>query len=122
MFRWFRRRAAPDAHFSTGDPLDDELLRQIADRSPLDQPRHVIHFFECIDEAAVRALVEAAGADGWDVYWIQDPTDDHPAWSVALQRHDVVTSAAEVRATRLYFDGLAARIPGVEYDGWEGSI
>lgn len=111
-------RSIPE--FSTGDPEDDELLRQIARRSPLGLPRHWVHFLICEHETGAREAAEKARAAGWTVH--TDFDDDGAGWCIAAEQPRVIVCAETVQRTRIFFEGIAASIPGTLYDGWEASI
>jgi hypothetical protein len=125
--------------YRTGDPDDDEVLRQIAAVSPLSSPRHWIHFLPCRDEAAARAAAaylagehlagaelagaELAGAELTSAAWTVSVTHRRRRdWCVTAEQADVVISAPAVREARTLFEAVAARIPGVSYDGWHASV
>jgi hypothetical protein len=111
---------------STGNPEDDELLRQIAARVPLDQPRSWIHYVYAQDEPSAqlvaRLLLRVAYQDaGFDVE-IYAPDEADESYCVVAEREDTVLTADLVRNTRGLFELVTAQIPGTEYDGWEVSM
>jgi hypothetical protein len=106
---------------STGNPDDDQILRQIAARTSLDRPRNWEHYLLTPDQDAARAAAGPLTARGWAVS-IAPPDDEDPAWTVTAERQDVVLTPDLVRRTRELFEDLAAQLPGAEYDGWQASI
>lgn len=42
-----------------------------------------------------------------------------PGWVVIAEQYRAVTSAESVRNARMFFEGVAARVPNGEYDGWD---
>lgn len=110
----------PEPQFSTGDPEDDELLRQVARHSPLDARRDWVHFLVCQEEAVARSAAAEIAAAGWSVQ--VDLDDENEDWFVAAEQFGVVTSADAVRQARTFFEAVAARHSGACYDGWEASV
>jgi hypothetical protein len=106
---------------STGNPDDDQILRQIAARTSLDRPRNWEHFLLVPDESAARLVANPLADCGWDVV-IVPPGEDDSRWTVVAEGQDVVLTAPLVRSTRELFENLAAQLPGSEYDGWQASI
>ncbi len=107
---------------STGHPGDDQLLATIAARSDLTSPRHWVHYLYFPDEASARKAAESIAASGWKLQYVERAATDDGQWIVVPERHDVVVSPALVEETRVYFEAVAARVPGAEYDGWEASL
>lgn len=108
------------AGYATGDPDDDEILRHIALRGPLEKPRHWVHFLLCQNIAAVRAVAAAALDAGWTIEIRADSKRKDVC--VTAEQSDVVTTGERVRSARLFFEKLADRTPGVQYDGWHASV
>jgi len=54
------------AELSTGDPEDDELLRQIAARASLDRPRAWRHYFYAPGEDMAQAIARPLARTGWE--------------------------------------------------------
>ena len=111
---------------STGDPEDDQLLRQIAARAPLDQPRSWIHYIYAQDEPSAqivaRLLLRVAYQDaGFDVE-IYAPDEADEPYCVVAEREGTVLTADLVRHTRELFKLVTSQVPGTEYDGWEVSM
>jgi hypothetical protein len=107
----------PEPVFDTGDPDDDEVLRQLALRGPIDAPRHWVHFLPCRDETAARAVAGQVAAAGWTVQVAGKRRD----WHVVAERSGAVVSAEAVRQARLFFERVASGVPGASYDGWHAS-
>ncbi|HET7012951.1 MAG TPA: ribonuclease E inhibitor RraB [Streptosporangiaceae bacterium] len=105
--------------FGTGNPEDDAVLWEIAKHSPLDQPRHWIHFLPCRDKASATAAGAAVAEGSWSVKVTSSRWGRK--WCVIAEQHDVVTSPEKVREARLFFEDIASRIQGVSYDGWQAS-
>lgn len=117
-----RPKEAPEMVTSSGNADDDALLQQIAAHSKQrSRPRHWVHYLYCGDEVAARlAAVDIKGA-GWAIKRV-DEAAKGPGWVVIAERHRAVISASTVRDARAFFETVAARVPGGEYDGWEASI
>jgi hypothetical protein len=109
-----------DPEYETGDPQDDEVMRQLATRGPLDKPRHWIHFLPCKNESAAKAVAAAAREAGWTVRITSSRKDKD--WCVTAEQAGVVTTGERVRAARVFFNELAERNSGAEYDGWQASV
>lgn len=113
-----------DPELSTGDADDDEVLRQLARRSPLDAPRHWVHFLLCPDEAEARAVAAEVAAAGWAVR--ADPDGEGAGWCVAAVQFGVVASADAVRRARVFFGGwprgslVFAMTGGMRASSWPG--
>jgi len=108
------------AEYATGDPDDDEILRQIALCGPLDKPRHWVHFLPCQNIAAARAVAAAAVRAGWTIEISADRKDRDVC--VTAEQSDVVTTGERVRTARVFFEDLAEHTPGAQYDGWHASV
>jgi hypothetical protein len=108
------------ADYATGNSEDDQVMRQIALRGPLDQPRHWVHFLPCQDHAAAIAVAQAALEAGWTVEISADRKGRD--WCVTAELSDVVTTGERVRQAREFFSDLAGRVPGADYDGWHASV
>jgi Regulator of ribonuclease activity B len=112
---------------STGDPDDDQILRQIAARVvSLDRPREWIHYITTPDEPAAQLvaylLSRIAYQDiGFEVE-IYAPDEPGDPYYVRATRAGTILTAGLVRSTRSLFEMLTARVPGADYDGWEASI
>jgi hypothetical protein len=106
---------------STGDPEDDQLLRQIAARVPLDQPRGWKHYLYVPDEGSAQLIAGPLAATGWEVE-IFAPDDEDEPFSVTAERDAVVLTADLVRSSRELFQKIVSLVPGAEYDGWEVSV
>jgi hypothetical protein len=111
---------------STGDPGDDELVRQIAARVPLDQPCRWIHYVYAPDEPSAqvvaRGLLKVAYEDvGFDVE-IYAPDETGEPYCVIAEREGTVLTADLVRQTRELFELITSQVPGADYDGWEVSV
>jgi hypothetical protein len=107
--------------FDTGHTGDDDLLSRISKYSDLDEPRHWVHYLYCQDESAAREAAGEIRAGGWDIQ-STEPAAQGPGWVVIAEKHDVVTSATAVRAARAFFESVASRVSGGDYDGWEVSV
>jgi hypothetical protein len=116
----FRRSRSP-ATQPTGHVGDDALLAQIAARSDLETPRHWVHYLYCADERAAKTAASAIAAGGWALQRV-DEAAQGPGWVGIAERHGAVTSADAVREARLFFEAVAAKVPGGDYDGWEASL
>jgi len=110
---------------STGDPEDDQLLRQIAARVPLDQPRSWIHYVNAPDEPSAqivaRMLLKLTYQDvGFEVE-IYAPDEAGEPYCVIAEREGTVLTADLVRQTRELFELITSHVPGTDYDRWEVS-
>jgi hypothetical protein len=115
----FKRNKA--ASFETGHAGDDQLLTQLAQMSDLTAPRHWVHYLYFPDEAVAREAAEVVGAAGWDLQNVAESAAGGPEWVVIAERHGAVTSPEAVRDARAFFEDVAERWPGGDYDGWEAS-
>lgn len=106
---------------STGNSLDDDLLAEIAKVSDVTVPREWIHYLYAADEAAARAAAAAIIAGGWEIKYVDKSAADDDTWIVVAFRPEAVTSPEAVVAARHFFEQIAARTPGGDYDGWEAS-
>jgi len=106
---------------STGDPEDDQLLRQIAARARLDLPREYRHYLYVPDQESAQTIVRPLEATGWQAE-IYASDDAGEPYCVVAARDGVVLTADLVRSARELFQKLASLIPGADYDGWEVSI
>ncbi len=112
--------AQTNPEFSTGDPEDDQILRIIASKSDLHQPREWMHFLPCASEAAALAVGQGAADFGFSVKITTNRRDRD--WCVVAEQSEVILTAALVRRAREFFQALADQVPGASYDGWHASI
>lgn len=121
----FRRtRRAPDGPLlsTTGHAGDDELLAQIAARSPLDAARHWVHYLYFSQESDARTAADVIAAAGWQLQRVDVAADGSPQWVVIAEQQGAVTTPSAVQAARSFFEGVAATNGAGEYDGWEASL
>jgi hypothetical protein len=123
---WELIRPAPIAgpvppELSTGDPEDDQLLRQIAARASLDLPRSWRHYLYVPDEDSAQMIARPLVATGWDAEILAPDAADEP-YCVIAERAGVILTADLVRSSRELFENITSLMPGAEYDGWEVSI
>jgi hypothetical protein len=118
---WFKRNTKRFNEFDTGHRGDDELLGHISERSDLNTPRHWIHYLYFSGERTAREAAAEIKAGGWDIQATERAAQG-PGWVVIAEKHKAITSPMAVREARAYFEGIASRINGAEYDGWEVSI
>lgn len=111
-----RREQSP-----TGHAGDDALLAQIALQSDLTAPRHWVHYLYCVSEAAAHKAGAEISAAGWNLQRV-DVAAKGPGWIVIAERRDAVTSPETVSAARAFFEAVASRVDGGDYDGWEASL
>jgi hypothetical protein len=106
---------------STGHAGDDQLLTILANQhGPLEKPRHWVHYLYAADEPAAREAERQITAEGWQIQRV-DEAAKGPGWVVIAERHDAKLSPEAVVEARRLFEGVAARIDGGDYDGWEAS-
>lgn len=115
---WFKRGKSG---FDTGHRGDDELLTQLSKQSNLDDPRHWLHYLYFQDENTAHQATGQIRAGGWDIQTVESAADG-PGFVVIAEKHDAVTSPDAVRDARAFFESLASRVNGGEYDGWEASV
>ena len=111
---------------STGHPEDDQLLRQIAARVPLEQPRNWIHYIYVPDEPSAqmvaRLLLRVAYQDvGFEVE-IYAPDAAGEPYCVIAERQGTILNADLVRQARKLFAVITSHVSGADYDGWEVSM
>ena len=99
---------------------DRELLSQIERRSPLDQPRHWIHylFFPRKNHATIAAEVIAAA--GWSVT-VARSAGGRARWLLTAEKSAAITDLSTVAEARHSFESIVRVCPGSDYDGWEAS-
>ncbi|MFL6109162.1 MAG: ribonuclease E inhibitor RraB [Marmoricola sp.] len=108
-------------HVSTGNPVDDDLLARIKAKADPDRPRHWMHYLHVADEPAAREAAAEVLSDGWDLDRVEEARDS-PGWVVVAEQHDAVLSPDRVVAARRFFEGLADRSRGGDYEGWETEV
>jgi hypothetical protein len=111
---------------TTGNPEDDQLLRQIAARVPLDEPREWIHYVFAPDEPRAQMVAwqlrqVAYEEVGFEVE-IYPPDSAGEPYNVIATRERTILTADLVRGARELFELVTAQVPGAEYDGWEVAI
>jgi Regulator of ribonuclease activity B len=123
---WYLIRPGPisgptPAELATGDPDDDQILRQIAARTRLELPREVNHYLYVPDEPSAQMVARPLAATGWQAE-IFAPDNTGEPYLVTAARDNVVLSANLVRSSRELFRKIVSLVPGAEYDGWEAGI
>jgi hypothetical protein len=106
---------------STGNPEDDQVLRQLAARTSLSLPRSWRHFLCLRTEADVGVVARPLVATGWQVSALP-PSDEDTSWYLVAEMHDVVLTGEMVSTVRHMFEAITEQLAGAEYDGWEASI
>jgi hypothetical protein len=114
---------APYGNESTGNADDDEILRQIAARTSLSDPRSWKHYIYTADEGSAQQLAGPLLRFGWQVE-IFAPNEDEgdDKFLVVAEMTDVVLTVDLVRSTRELFERIVSALPGADYDGWEAEI
>ena len=74
----FRRRALP----SSGHPLDDRLLAELARSGDLAEPRHWVHYLYLPDEVHARAAAAEVQTAGWQLQRARHG-GDHDGWEAS---------------------------------------
>lgn len=105
----------------TGHAGDDQLLRQLAARSDLNQPRHWVHYLYFPDEQQARAAAGDIEYAGWTLTKVGPDPGDGTDWVVIAERHTATTPQA-VKEARQFFERTAHTHGAGEYDGWEASL
>jgi Regulator of ribonuclease activity B len=113
------RQSRPE--LSTGNPEDDELLRQIAARTSPGRPLDWRHYIYVPDEDSAQMMARPLEATGWSVE-IFAPEDGDGAYCVRAGRAGVMLTPDLVRSARELFETTVSLVPGAEYDGWEAAI
>ncbi|KYH46288.1 ribonuclease E inhibitor RraB [Branchiibius sp. NY16-3462-2] len=116
----FRRHKT--ATFDTGHAGDDQLLTQLSKESDLGAPRHWVHYLYFADEADARAAAAVVQAAGWELQRVDESAAGGPEWVVIAERNGAITSPEAVHDARVFFEDVARRWPGGDYDGWEASM
>lgn len=109
------------SELSTGNPEDDQVLRQIAARTSLSLPRSWRHFLYLSTEADAGAVARPLVAAGWQVFALP-PGDEDTSWCLVAEMDDVVLTGELVRTVRQMFEAITRQVAGAEYDGWEATI
>lgn len=77
------------------------------------RPLMVQHFTYCDDEGGAAALESMATARGWAV------TRVDPAYcGIVAMRSDQVVTVDVIAQARSFFESIASKVPGGDYDGW----
>jgi hypothetical protein len=114
------RRTRGDRPTTAGVPeavLDDGDRARLLAAGESDVVRTWSHFWYCDDERDAERVVPTMRERGWRITRMARAVDAS-GWVIVATRDDVVTPAV-IRSTRAFFAGLAARVAGGEYDGWE---
>jgi len=126
LFRPNLIEGEPPAELSTGNPEDDQLLRQIAARVPLDQPRDWKHYLYVPDEPSAQMVAGlllrmSHKGVGFEVE-IYAPDEQGESYCVTAERKNTILTAELVRSSRGLFETITSHVTGAEYDGWEVAI
>src|ERR1700722_925594 len=105
---------------STGNPDDDQLLRQIAALAPLDRPRRWRHYLYAPDEYTAQVIARPLVRTGWEAE-IWAPENAGEPYCVMAERTVIVTADLG-RSGRELFERVISLLPGAEYDGWEVAL
>jgi len=105
----------------TGHSHDDDLLAELRSKTDLRAPRHWMHVLYVNDESTARAAAAEVLSDGWDLDRVEAAPDGRN-WMVVAEQHDAVLTPDRVAAARRFFEGLADRCAGGEYDGWKSAV
>jgi hypothetical protein len=111
---------------STGNPDDDQLLRQIAARVPLDQPRAWALNIAAVNaptaEVVARLMARMAfGGAGFEFEICAPEAEGEPYYVTAVGEATVLT-ADLVRSSREVIEIITSNVPGTVYDGWEVAL
>lgn len=118
------RREVPPAEaqvFDTGLPDDDQILATLAAHGGLGKLRDWDHYLYVPTKAAAQVAARELEAAGWQV----DPPrrgEGGGAWLVLAKQQGIQIDPDAVVAARELFQGLAARWPGGDYDGWDCTV
>jgi hypothetical protein len=108
---------------SSGNDADDLTLQAIVKQGgDLTRPRHWVHYLYFPGEDAARIAASRVADAGWDLQLVDKAAIGDGSWIVIPERRDVVVNGAAVREARAFFEGVVARVPGADYDGWEASV
>lgn len=105
----------------TSSSLDEQTLRAVSARSDLSLPRDWVHYIYCADEAGAQVVAIAAVQNGWELERVGVASPGY-SWVVIAEQTGVVVTRERVQEARIFFEHLAASVPGGDYDGWEASI
>lgn len=113
----FRRKPKLPDYPRNGNSLDDAVMEQLA-LSGVDFTlnRDWVHYVYCDSAHDATSLSTAAIAAGWNVR----PTQMGNGF--IANRADKPVNGQTVPEARQFFEGLAAQVPGGEYDGWEAAV
>lgn len=114
----FGRKPKPQPAFPpTGNPLDDLTMQQLAIHgADFNVPRDWVHYVYCQTDEGAAELETVASAAGWTVRRAATGS------GIIANRIDMPVNGHTVPEVRGFFEGLAARVPGGEYDGWEAGL
>lgn len=114
----FGRKPNPElAYPRTGNPLDDETMKQLALQGVnFDLPRDWVHYVYCETAEDADSIALVAGAAGWTVRRAATSP------GIVASRDDTPVNGQTVPEVRGFFEGLASRVKGGDYDGWEAAV
>jgi len=113
---FFSRKPQSQAIPSTGHPGDDQLIGIFAKTATgKDAPRDWVHYVYCDTDEGAASMEEAAVSAGWTVRRLITGE------GIRASRADLPVNDTTVPPTRAFFEGLAASVPGGDYDGWEAA-
>lgn len=115
---WFgRKKKLPPMH-----PGDKQLLKQLR-RMGYDpnKARHWLQYLYFASREDAQAAFEMLSAEGWQLAGeiLQMPGE---LWAVCAERRDRPVNDETVIAARKFFESVAARFAGGDYDGWEAAV
>jgi hypothetical protein len=117
----FKKGSTPPPAQTRVNPIDLETLAHINSQSPPGTPREWLQVLYAADEGAARAAAAEIAAEDWQIHTVEQ-AEDGDDWLVLAVREDVILSPDLVCSARVFFERVAARTPGGQYDGWEASL
>jgi len=94
----------------------------ISTKSDIDAPRHWVHYLFFPNEPTARQWAQSIAATGWNIQSVHPSSADDGTWVVVPELHAAVLNSEVIRDAREYFEAIASRIEGADYDGWEASL
>ncbi|NYG60408.1 regulator of RNase E activity RraB [Nocardioides daedukensis] len=103
------------------NPIDLETLAKINEQSSPDTPREWLQVLYAADERAARKAADEITAADWEIRTVEE-AEDGDDWLVLAARTDVILSPELVCRARAFFEKVASRTAGGQYDGWQASL
>jgi len=114
----FSRKPKPQSvtFTPTGHSGDDQLLTIFGGTAGgFSAPRDWVHYIYCETAEGAAAMEAKAIEAGWTTKRVFEGE------GIVASRDDLAVNDVTVPAVRIFFEELAAGVPGGDYDGWEAA-